>query len=122
MSKATANTRRRGPKPRPAEELRQYCVSVRFSPAEIALIDARRGQMRRPEFLRAAALRRLPPQIPGINREAWASLAKAATNLHSLAKAANFGQLPELAEVQAALVRFRNRLIGARPGGHGVRR
>ncbi len=105
---------RRGPKPLPPEELRTHCVSVRLSAAELEQLEAKRGALQRGEWLRVAALDRLPPTIPAVNREAWVELSRAAANLNQLAHRANMGESPELGEVLAELKAFRAALIGAR--------
>lgn len=79
--------RRRGPKPRPAEELRLHSVSCRLTDAELALLDERRGQVSRGEWLRRAALSRPPRIVPTINKEAWAELARVGSNLNQLTRA-----------------------------------
>jgi hypothetical protein len=58
-----------------ATDKRGHTVSVRLNDAELARLDSQRDavQMQRGEYLRAAALHRLPPTIPEVNREAWAS-------------------------------------------------
>ncbi|MBJ3115112.1 MobC family plasmid mobilization relaxosome protein [Salmonella enterica subsp. enterica serovar Typhimurium] len=48
--------------------------------------------MQRGEYLRAAALHRLPPTIPAANREQWAELARTAANLNQIARKINGGQ------------------------------
>jgi hypothetical protein len=83
---------------------------------ELARLDAKREpvSMQRGEWLRAAALHRLPVSIPALNREAWAELAKSAGNLNQLARKLNEGQRPLLEEVKKVLGEFRRGLIGAR--------
>lgn len=78
---------RRGPIPLPAAERRVHCVSVRLHAGELAIVDARRGRLQRGEYLRVAALDRLPPPPPPeINRQAWADLGRLASNLNQIAK------------------------------------
>lgn len=83
--------RRHGPSPLDASDKRTHTVSVRLNDAELALLDSRRGavQMQRGEYLRAAALHRLPPTIPAVNREMWAELARTAANLNQIARRLN---------------------------------
>lgn len=111
--------RRRGPAPLDAADKRRHSVSVRLNDAELARLDALREtvRMQRGEYLRAAALHRLPPSIPAVNRRAWAELARTAANLNQLAHRLNAGEAPALAEVRAAVEELRRRLIGV---GHDL--
>ena len=72
MSTDESKRRRRGPAPLDATDKRGHTVSVRLNDAELARLDSQRDavQMQRGEYLRAAALHRLPPTIPAANREA----------------------------------------------------
>ncbi|MDC9908884.1 hypothetical protein PSX32_21110 [Shigella flexneri] len=85
--------RRRGPAPLDATDKRRHTVSVRLNDAELARLDSQRDavQMQRGEYLRAAALHRLPPTIPAMNREQWAELARTAANLNQIARHLNEG-------------------------------
>jgi hypothetical protein len=60
-----------------------------------------------------ACFRRVPPTIPELNREAWASLARAAGNLHQLARHLNHGEAVAVEEIRSMLAEFRGSLIGA---------
>lgn len=106
--------RRRGPAPLDAADKRRHSVSVRLNDAELARLDALREpvHMQRGEYLRAAALHRLPPSIPAVNRQAWVELARTAANLKQLAHRLNAGETPALSEVRAAVDELRRRLIG----------
>lgn len=87
--------RKRGPKPKPAVELRRNRVSVYLSDDELSAL-IRRVYPRQPEvdagapgvrqrvgrYMRDAAFSRLPPTIPAINQEAWIALAALAENLN----------------------------------------
>jgi hypothetical protein len=110
-----APRRRRGPAPLDEIERRGHCVSVRLSAAELAALDERRAavRMQRGAYLRAAALLRLPPSVPEVNREAWASLARAAGNLNQIARHLAGGDAVVVSEIRAALAEFRRGLIGA---------
>ena len=111
---------RRGPEPLPACELRTQTVSVRLNSAELAALDAQRApvQMQRGEYLRCAALHRLPPTIPEINRLAWVDLSRASSNLNQISRRqAEFergapGPAPSAGEVAHELADFRRALIG----------
>lgn len=105
--------RRRGPKPLPAGEKREHCVSVRLNDAELALVDAQRGHRQRGEWLRMAAIDQLPPTIPALNREAWAALSKSAGNLATVGNAMRKGAYVEAEQLREVVATFRAALIGA---------
>jgi hypothetical protein len=116
---------RRGPAPLEAEERRTHTVSVRLNAAELAQLDAQRAtvSMQRGEYLRAGALHRLPPTIPALHREAWAELAREASNLNQLAKHLNQGAAGEgelAAQLLSALEMNRRLLVDVRRGLLGV--
>lgn len=92
---------------------RSVKVSVFLSAEEAAELDRRRGGVRRPAYLRAAALAHLPPVIPELNREAWIHLARAAGNLNQIAHRLNAGEEADIQEIRAALTDFRGALISA---------
>ena len=112
--------RRHGPEPLPPEDRRAHCVSVRLNPAELALLDARRGRLARGEWLRAAALHHLPPAPLGpVAAAQWQELARVGANLNQVAAAINSARLagatlPDPADIRAVLMDLRNGLIGAR--------
>ncbi|EBY5440606.1 MULTISPECIES: plasmid mobilization protein [Enterobacteriaceae] len=116
MNTDESKRRRRGPAPLDATDKRGHTVSVRLNDAELARLDSQRDavQMQRGEYLRAAALHRLPPTIPEVNREAWAALARTAANLNQIAHRLNAGDALPLAEVRATLDAFRRDLIGVK--------
>ena len=109
--------RRHGPAPLDPTVKRDHCVSVRLNGDELAWLDAARSavRMQRGEYLRAAAMDKLPPTIPELNREAWVSLSRAASNLNQLAKAVNQSGFSDsdFQPIQSALADFRKSLIGA---------
>lgn len=109
---------RRGPAPLSAEQRRKHCVSVRLNVAELAMLDERRSNFQRGEWLRMAALEKLPPTVPAINAQAWAELARAAANLNQIARALNAGEKIERGGLRDQLNRFRAALIGASLEGH----
>lgn len=99
MSKAPSAERksRRGPRPLPPAERREHCVSVRLNADELARLDAARGAPRpgahqRGEWLRMAALDRLPRTVPAVNAHAWTELARVAANLNQAQRAVNEGR------------------------------
>lgn len=83
-----------------------------LSDDEAAQIDKLRGAMPRPDYIRAAALKTIPAQIPAINTEARAELAAIGNNLNQIAKALNGGLSVEIAEIQKELGRLRLALLG----------
>lgn len=107
---------RRGPKPLDPATKRMHTVSVRLNAEELERLDQKRkvSSMQRGEWLRAAALHRLPPSIPELNREAWAVLARSAGNLNQLARTLNEGAGVNLTEIKTLLADLRRSLIGAR--------
>ena len=100
MKSATANTaaavpaarpQRRGRKPLTDGVKRRKGVSVRFNPAEMACLDRVRGKVRLAEWLRMAALGKLPPAVPAINLQAWDELRRLCGNLNQSQTAMNRG-------------------------------
>lgn len=115
----TPPRRKRGPKPLAVTDKREHCVSVRLNPAELAWLDGVRSlvRMQRGEYLRQASLGKMPPTIPPINREAWASLARVAANLnqyqHRLNEGTASGHPPETIQALTELVQdLRAQLLG----------
>lgn len=94
---------------------------LRLTPAEAATVRERaaaRG-LTVGAYLRLAALDRVPPAVPEINRAAWAELARAAAALNQLARRLNVVAAPaaaEVAEARRLLAELRAALIGARRG------
>jgi len=117
MNTDESKRRRRGPSPLDPTEKRRHTISVRLNDIELAMLDSRREgvRMQRGEYLRAAALHRIPPTIPKINREAWVDLARTAANLNQIAYRLNAGDaLPSLADIRVTLEAFRRDLIGVK--------
>lgn len=113
--------RRYGPEPLPAGEARGHCVSVRLNSAELALLDAKRAgaMMQRGEFLRAAALHKIPKSrvVPELNRTAWAELARLAGNLNQAQHHINAGladshSRESICKLQETLDAVRELLLG----------
>ena len=86
---------RRGPAPLEANEARTHCVSVRLNVAELGKLDEQRGGMQRGEYLRVAALHRLPSVIPESNKSGWVELKALAANLNQY-QAVNAEIVPNL--------------------------
>jgi len=94
---------------------RGHTVSARLNVEELALLDSKRGDMARGEWMRAASLDKLPQTVPEPNKEKWAELARAAANLNQIAKACNTSHgVPDeqFAPVRKILNEFRMALIG----------
>ena len=93
---------------------------MRLNPAELALLDAKRGRLARGEWLRAAALHHLPPSAPDpIALDQWQQLARVGANLNQIAAAINSGRLsgarlPDVGDIRVVLVELRSALITAR--------
>lgn len=121
MSEGVEKKRRYGPEPKPLHEQRRHPVSCRLNDAELAQLDARRGQVSRGEWLRLAALSKPPRIVPHVNKIAWADLARSAGNLNQITRAINDGRLPAsdaalagtaVTELRAQLDIVRSLLIG----------
>ena len=114
--------RRYGPAPKSAEERRWHSVSCRLTDDELALVDARRGKVRRGEWLRLAALSKPPRIVPEVNRAAWVDLARSASNLNQITHAINSGSISSAGDLASVLDDLRHDLdalrlllIGGRP-------
>lgn len=109
--------RRRGPDLLPESQKRVHCVSVRVTFDELKQLDTQRAPVRmdRGEYLRAAALHKLPESIPPLNAAAWAELARSAANLNQLVHHLNSvgADLDEVPRIRAALADFRMKLLQA---------
>ena len=111
----SARTRaRRGPKTLLPNEKREHCVSVRLNAAELAVLDSRRKKMRAGAWLRAAALETPPVIIPEINKQAWAALGNAASNLNQIARKLNSDGDLDIIKISKELAAFRFALLGIR--------
>ncbi|MBH3111950.1 hypothetical protein I5M95_04290 [Serratia marcescens] len=64
--------------------LRTHCVSVRLNNDELQLLNTKRGETSKGEWLRLASLDKFPPIVPPINIEAWKSLSKISQKLNTL--------------------------------------
>ena len=93
------------------KELRSHCVSSRFSPSELAMLDRRREKIPRGEYVRRCVFGAPPVPIPKPNVEKYAELARAAGNLNQIARKVNEGK-SDFDEVMRELAIFRMKLIG----------
>jgi hypothetical protein len=78
----------------PLKDPRTHCVSVRLNDEELNILNTKRGKMKQGEWLRCAALDKLPPNIPEPNITKWQELAKAANNLNQIARKLNIKNNP----------------------------
>ncbi|MHB8181752.1 MAG: plasmid mobilization protein [Acidithiobacillus ferrivorans] len=95
---------------------RTHTLSARFNDDELTQITARRGRMTAGQWLRSASLGRpIPNPIPEANGQAWAGLAKLASNINQIAKALNSHDANvETAEVLQLIKDVRAKLIGVK--------
>lgn len=102
-----------------ANQRRIHCVSVRFSFDELALLDAKKGPLRRGTWLRRVSLECVPPIVPELNKQSWTQLSKAAANLNQLVARLSVSHpdgrlelVPSIDDVRNVLAGFRNALLG----------
>lgn len=65
--------------------LRTHCVSVRLNNEELKLLNTKRGDKSKGEWLRMASLQKLPTIVPPINIEAWKTLGEINQKLNRIA-------------------------------------
>lgn len=92
-------------------EKRRHCVSMYVNPRELKELDRRRGRIRRGAYVRQSLLDKPPAVIPELNRQAYAELARSASNLNQIARQLNIGDQVEMQSVLNALREFRVKLI-----------
>ncbi|EBP9818637.1 ATP-binding protein [Salmonella enterica] len=68
------------------QKIRTHCVSVRLNEEELNILNDKRGEYKKGEWLRMASLNTLPPVLPEINRAAWVELGRLAKDLNHLLK------------------------------------
>ncbi|MDC6108686.1 hypothetical protein [Serratia rubidaea] len=68
----------------PEKSLLAHCVSARFNHEELQLLNTKRGDKKKGEWLRLACLDKLPIIVPAINIEAWKSLSDIYQKLNNL--------------------------------------
>jgi hypothetical protein len=103
---------RRGRKPLPANEKRIHTVSVRLSRMELERLDGKRGRFRRGEWLRTAALDRLPAAIPPMNAKMYQELNRLAVDIDRMSKAMDPSAPTNLLEIQQRIAELRLALLG----------
>ena len=106
-------------KPKDEEEIKDIRVTARFNKQEYEkLVKGKPEKMSNSEWLRHKAItRKLPRQIPEVNRQLWGELAKAVGNLNQLAKKINQGVSSEISkeeiqETKELVQALRQDLIG----------
>ncbi|MCO5784651.1 ATP-binding protein [Citrobacter meridianamericanus] len=70
----------------PHQKIRTHCVSVRLNEEELNILNNKRGEYKKGEWLRMASLNALPPVLSEINRAAWVELGRLAQDLNHLLK------------------------------------
>lgn len=110
-------TKQSGRKDLPTEQLRTHCVSVRLNPAELDLLDTRRGTHQRGEALRMAALTSLPAAltVPEINLVVASDLRRSLGNLSTLSIAMRSGEYIPIDRVREEVQHLRQQLLAASP-------
>ena len=95
-----------------AEEVRDYCASVRLNPQELSRLDAVRGKHQRGEALRMLALTSLPAPVPEVNIALRNDLGRALGNLSTVAIAMRSGEYVQIEDVRKAIADLRDQLSG----------
>jgi|APLak6261660231_1056022.scaffolds.fasta_scaffold07371_2 hypothetical protein len=111
----TRAKRQRGKTALAPADKRTHCVSVRLNQAELELLNNKRGNMKQGEWLRCAAIDKLPPIVPEANIKKWVELANAANNINQIAKKLNNNPSIDNAQfiyIKQLLNEFRDTLIG----------
>ena len=67
-------------------DLRTHCISVRLNDDELKKLIEAKGGFAKGEALRLMSFTNMPAQIPAINSNSWASLARTTANLNQLLK------------------------------------
>lgn len=115
-------TNKKGGRPAlPASQKRKHRIRVHFSDQEMRYLTHLAGEGGVVEggiadYIRNQALNRKVHSVPEINHQAWGDLARSAANLNQIAHRLNLmgegAVAPEIAEIQEALTRFRQQLLG----------
>lgn len=64
--------------------LRNNCISVRFNDEELKILNFKRGERSKAEWLRLIALEKIPPTVPSINNETWKVLSEISQKLNRI--------------------------------------
>ena len=92
---------------------RIHCVSVRLNDEELVWLDSVRRKFRRGTALRLLARCTFPPEIPAINRELHAVIARGFGNIAALGAASRKGGFVPEVELLPLMRRVQSLLIGA---------
>ncbi|MDX7475468.1 hypothetical protein [Enterobacter bugandensis] len=68
----------------PESLLRTHCISVRLNQDELQLLNKKRGDKSKGEWLRLSLLNKLPAVVPAINIQAWKTLGEISQNLNKI--------------------------------------
>ncbi|ECY8243404.1 hypothetical protein AU902_12005 [Salmonella enterica subsp. enterica serovar Remo] len=67
------------------DRIRIHCISVRLNNNELQILNIKRGNKSKGEWLRMSFLQNLPPVVPTINTEAWKKLSDISQKLNRIA-------------------------------------
>lgn len=67
------------------DRIRIHCISVRLNNNELKILNLKRGNKSKGEWLRMSFLQNLPPVVPTINTEAWKKLSDILQKLNRIA-------------------------------------
>ncbi len=67
------------------DRIRIHCISVRLNNNELQILNLKRGNKSKGEWLRMSFLQNLPPVVPTINTEAWKKLSHILQKLNRIA-------------------------------------
>ncbi|AYP22250.1 hypothetical protein [Pantoea agglomerans] len=101
------------------QTLRTHCVSVRLNNAELHLLNTKRRDKSKGEWLRMASLQKLPTIVPPINLSAWKTLGEINQKLNRIAlhidsKSADSKlTYTELFAVRIQIIELRQNLLNA---------
>ena len=66
------------------DRIRIHCISVRLNNNELQILNIKRGNKSKGEWLRMLFLQNLPPVVPTINTEAWKKLSDISQKLNRI--------------------------------------
>lgn len=116
----STENKKRGPIPKPPDEIRSKRFSIRLTDTEFEEIKTRAGTenpKQIADYIRKCSLnKKLPNKIPEINRDAWVALSRSASNINQIAKRVNRNEYVSEMEVMGELEGFRLLLIGMNRG------
>ena len=108
-------SRKRGPDPIPVASKRENRLNVFFSDAEYSdLLSRVKRKSQLSSYVRRQAIAgktQLSVEVPAVNLQVYAELARAAGNLNQIARHLNGGEAVDMMAIQQALEAFRQSLI-----------